>query len=142
MKKFFKIIGILLLLIIIIVAGGATFISVRGIPKYPVNVPAIPKVEITPERVARGDTIASMLCRNCHFNSQTGKLTGRPLKEVDGFGDLYSKNITQDAVSGIGKWTDAELIYFIRTGINPHTGQYVPPYMVKLAHIADEDMRS
>jgi mono/diheme cytochrome c family protein len=43
---------------------------------------------------------------------------------------------------GIGKWTDGELIYFIRTGINPHTGQYVPPYMVKLAHIADEDMRS
>ncbi|HKR05143.1 MAG TPA: cytochrome c, partial [Bacteroidia bacterium] len=34
------------------------------------------------------------------------------------------------------------LIYFLRTGINPHTGQYVPIYMPKLVHISDEDMRS
>jgi cytochrome c2/mono/diheme cytochrome c family protein len=142
MKKLIKILGIILLLIVVVIAGGATFISVRGVPKYEAKVPDIPKVEVTPERVARGETIASMLCRNCHFNPQTNKLTGRELKEAPDFGIIYSKNITQDAESGIGKWTDAQIIYFIRTGIHPLTGQYVPPYMVKLAHIADEDLRS
>src|SRR5262249_8200974 len=89
-----------------------------------------------------GEKIAAMLCRNCHFNAETGKLTGRQLKDAPEFGEIYSKNITQDKESGIGKWADDELIYFIRTGINPHTGQYVPPYMVNLIHISDEDMRS
>ncbi|MBK5284102.1 MAG: c-type cytochrome [Bacteroidia bacterium] len=142
MKKIFKILSILILLVIVIVGGFASFIAIRGIPSYDVNVPNIPKVEVTPERIERGAKIASMLCRNCHFNPETGKLTGRELKEAPAFGAIYSKNITQDAEAGIGKWTDAELIYFIRTGINPHTSKYVPPYMVKLIHISDEDMRS
>lgn len=142
MKKILKILLILVLLVIVLVGGGATFIYVRGIPSYEVNVPNIPNVEVTPERVARGEKMASMLCRDCHFNSETGKLTGRKLEDAPAFGEIYSKNITQDKEIGIGNWTDAELIYFIRTGINPHTGKYVPPYMVKLIHISDEDMRS
>jgi mono/diheme cytochrome c family protein len=143
MKKLLKIIGIILLLIIVAVGGFAAFIAIRGLPKYEVNIPNIPKVEVTPERVERGAKIASMLCRNCHFNPQTGKLTGRELKEAPDFGKLYSRNITQDPEIGIGKWTDAQLIYFIRTGIHPlRDGQYIPPYMAKLGHISDEDMRS
>lgn len=142
MKKILKILGILILLIVIIIGGAAGFISIRGIPSYDVNVPNIPNVEVTPERVARGEKIASMLCRNCHFSSETGKLTGRVLEDAPDFGKIYAKNITQDKEAGIGNWTDAQLIYFIRTGVHPLTGQYVPPYMVKLIHISDEDMRS
>src|SRR5262245_52955918 len=130
MKKFLKIIGILLLLVVVVIGGFASFISIRGIPKYDVKVPAIPKVQVTPERAARGKKIASMLCRHCHFSSETGKLTGRRLEDAPAFGDIYSKNITQDKEVGIGSWTDAQLIYFIRTGIHPLTGQYIPPYMV------------
>jgi mono/diheme cytochrome c family protein len=142
MKKLLKILGIILLLVIIIVAGGATFISVRGIPSYEVNVPEVPKIEMTPERVARGEKIAGMLCSSCHYNAQTGKLTGRELTDVPEFGKIYSKNITNDKESGIGKWTDAEIIYLIRTGIHPHTGKYIPPYMAKLMHISHEDLNS
>jgi len=142
MKKLFKIIGVIIGFVILAIVGFVSFIAIRGIPKYEANVPNIPKVEITPERIARGEKIASMLCRNCHFNNETGKLTGRHLGEAPDFGNINSKNITQDAEAGVGKWTDAQLIYFIRTGINPFTGQYVPPYMVKLKHISDEDMRS
>jgi mono/diheme cytochrome c family protein len=142
MKKFFKIIGILILLIVIVIGGFASFIAIRGIPKYEANVPAVAKVEITPARVARGEKIASMLCQNCHMNQETHQMTGRYLSEIPEFGMINSKNITNDPEVGIGKWTDADLIYFIRTGIHPHTGQYVPIYMPKLVHISDEDMRS
>src|SRR5258705_1136586 len=142
MKKILKFLVILVLVVAVAAGAGAAFISIRGIPKYEVNVPSIPNVEVTPERVERGEKIAAMLCRNCHFNTETGKLTGRKLEDAPAFGEIYSKNITQDKEIGIGSWTDAQLIYFIRTGIHPVTGQYVPPYMVKLSHISDEDMRS
>lgn len=142
MKKILKILLILVLVVIVVIGAGAAFISIRGIPSYEVKVPSIPNVEVTPERIARGEKIASMLCRNCHFNSETGKLTGKTMEDAPAFGKIYSKNITQDKEIGIGNWTDAQLIYFIRTGIHPMTGKYVPPYMVKLSHISDEDMRS
>ena len=142
MKKLLKILAIVLGILVVAVLGFLIFISVRGTGSYEVNVPAIPNVEVTPARVDRGEKIAAMLCRNCHFNSETGKLTGRLLQEAPQFGKIYPRNITHDKEFGIGNWTDAEIIYFIRTGINPKSGKFVPPYMPKLTHIADEDLRS
>jgi mono/diheme cytochrome c family protein len=57
------------------------------------------------------------------------------------FGPIYSQNITQDKTVGIGSWTDAEIIYLLRTGIK-RDGQYAPPWMAKLPHMADEDIYS
>ena len=142
MKKLLKVLGIILGIAILAVAGFVIFVSARGTGTYDVNVPEIPKVEITPERVERGEKIASMLCRNCHFNNETGKLTGRLMSEAPDFGKLYPRNITRDPEVGIGGWSDAEIIYFIRTGIHPKSGKFIPPYMPKLVHISDEDLRS
>ena len=142
MKKILKIIGVLIAIVVLIIIGFASFISIRGIPKYEVKVPDVPNVEITPQRVEKGEKIASMLCKDCHYNSETQKFTGRTLTEVPDFGIINSRNITHDKEVGIGGYTDAQLIYFIRTGIHPLTGQYVPPYMPKLMHISDEDMYS
>ncbi len=98
------------------------------------------KVEVTPEKVARGRKYAGMLCATCHMDPTTRKLTGKRLADVPPeFGLVFSKNITQDKDKGIGSWTDGELIYFLRTGIDRH-GQYVPPYMVKLPHLSDDDL--
>ncbi|HRH64691.1 MAG TPA: cytochrome c [Bacteroidia bacterium] len=142
MKKVLKVIGVLILLVALVIGGFAAFISLRGIPSYEVKVPDIPKVEITPERVAQGKKIAGMLCNSCHFNPATGKFTGRSMTEVTQFGKIVSRNITHDPEIGIGNWSDAQLIYFIRTGIHPLTGKYSPPYMPKLMHISDEDLNS
>jgi len=142
MKKLLKIVGLILLFAAIGVAGFASFISIRGIPKYEANVVEVPKFEYTPERVERGAKIASMLCQNCHMDRKTNMMTGVHMVEIPEFGIINSKNITNDPEAGIGKWTDSQLIYFIRTGIHPTTGQFVPPYMPKLVHISDEDMRS
>ena len=90
MKKLLKILGILILIVVLVVGGFAAFIAIRGIPKYEVNVPDIPKVEITPERVARGEKITSMLCRSCHYSSETGKLSGMEITDAPAFGKLYS----------------------------------------------------
>ncbi len=109
-------------------------------PKYEARKIDI-HVEATPQRMENGRKLASMLCFSCHYNEQTQKFTGRPLTEAPQFGEIHSANITKDPIAGIGNRTDGELIYFIRTGIKPD-GEYVPPYMPKLAHIADEDLYS
>jgi mono/diheme cytochrome c family protein len=142
MKKILKVLGIVLGIAVLAVVIFVIFISIRGTGSYAVNVPDIPKVEVTQARIDRGEKIAAMLCRNCHFNSETGKLTGRLMGEAPEFGKIYPRNITNDKEIGIGSWSDAELIYFIRTGIHPKSGKFIPPYMPKLVHISDEDLRS
>ena len=142
MKKLLKILGIILGIAVLAVIAFVIYVSVRGTGSYAVNVPNIPKVEITEQRIERGERIASMLCKNCHLNPETGKLTGKLLDDAPQFGKLYSRNLTHDPEIGIGNWSDAEIIYFIRTGINPKSGKFIPPYMPKLLHISDEDLRS
>ncbi len=142
MKKLLKIAGFLILIVAVGGAGFASFIAIRGIPKFEANVPQVPDVQVTPERVARGAKMAAMLCQHCHLDAEVDALTGKHMLEIPEFGIINSKNITNDPEYGIGKWTDSQLIYFLRTGIHPTTGQYVPPYMPKLVHFSDEDVNS
>jgi cytochrome c2 len=140
MKRLLKILGIIVGLVVLVVAASASYIHFSGIPSYePGNITM--KVEVTPERVAKGQKIASMLCVECHAD-ESGKLTGHLLQDVPKeFGKIYSKNITHDPEVGIGSWTDGELYYLLRTGIK-RDGQYIPPYMVKFPLAADEDIKS
>ena len=140
MKKIFKVLLIIIVVLVVLVGILASYIALRSIPKYDVEKINV-KVESTPERVERGVKLASMLCRSCHYNNATQKFTGKELTEAPQFGTIYSANITQDPVAGIGKWSDGDIIYLIRTGIKPD-GQYIPPYMPKLIHISDEDLYS
>ena len=140
MRKFFKILLIVIFFLIVVIGVFALYIKFREMPKYEAGNITM-KVEVTPQRIEKGRKLASMLCFSCHYNDQTQKFTGRILSEAPQFGEIHSANITQDSIAGIGKLTDGQLIYFIRTGIKPD-GEYVPPYMPKLIHIADEDLYS
>ena len=42
---------------------------------------------------------------------------------------------------GIGAWSDGDIAYLLRTGV-ARDGRYTPPWMAKLPHLADEDLRS
>ncbi len=141
MKKVLRISLIIIVVLVILVGIFASYIALRSLPKYDVEKIAV-KIDYTPERIEKGTKLASMLCRSCHYNSSTQKFTGRELVEAPQFGTIYTKNITHDPVAGIGNWTDGDLVYFIRTGVRPKDGQYVPPYMPKLIHISDEDLYS
>jgi mono/diheme cytochrome c family protein len=78
----------------------------------------------------------------CHFDPGTGRLTGRRITDVPAsFGTVYSTNITADRRHGIGGWSDGEIAYLLRTGVS-RDGRYVPPWMVKLPHMADDDLNA
>lgn len=141
MKKFFKFLLIGMAIIAVITGSAALFIEVRGIPNYEVRKIDF-KAGNTPEKLERGKKLAAMLCAGCHKDPSTGKLTGTQMLDApEEFGKIYSQNITKDKEYGIGDWTDGELLYLLRTGIK-RDGQYAPPYMAKVPHMADEDVEA
>jgi mono/diheme cytochrome c family protein len=141
MKKALKVLGVLVLLVVLAAGGFAAFVHFAGIPSYPVQKVDL-EIEVTPERVAHGRKIASMLCVECHRDPKTQKLTGQRMVDTPPqFGVVYSLNITQDPVKGIGAWTDGELAFLLRTGI-ARDGRYTPPWMPKFPRASDEEIAS
>jgi len=126
--------------VVLVIGGVLAYIAMSPIPSYPVEKVEF-HVDVTPERVARGKLTAEMLCNGCHFDSATGALTGKRMPDLPPqFGEGFSRNITAHPEKGIGSWTDGELAYLIRTGI-ARDGRYLPPWMVKMPNVSDEDLR-
>jgi len=141
MKKLLKVVGITLVSIIAIVGVILTYIGMSDIPSYETEEITFEAVS-SPAAIERGEKLASMLCAGCHLNWETGKLTGKRMLDAPAeFGVIYSQNITQNKKFGIGEWTDAEILFLLRTGIKKD-GQYSPPYMAKLPNMADEDLNA
>src|SRR5690606_38136067 len=63
--KLLKILGVLVLVLVVVVAGALTYVS-TALPD--VGPPPEITVEITPERLERGEYLANhvMLCMDCH----------------------------------------------------------------------------
>lgn len=142
MKRVLKWAGILVLVVLVLVGGFAAYINFSGFPHYDTQKIDL-KVVSTPERVAHGRELALRLCVMCHLNPTTKRLTGIRLEDLPAeFGTAYSRNITQHKTAGIGSWSDGDIAWLLRTGVHPHTGRYLPPWMPKFPHMSDEDLHS
>ncbi|MCB9051596.1 MAG: c-type cytochrome [Lewinellaceae bacterium] len=139
MKKALKIVGIALGTVVLLIAAAALYFNIKGIPYYEVNAPEV-TVEPTPERVARGEYIVNQTCVICHLGKD-GKLSGTLMEDDPDFGTWYAPNITQHPEAGIGKYTDGELMYLLRTGIK-HDGEFALPFMPRFNLLSDEDVKS
>jgi mono/diheme cytochrome c family protein len=125
---------------LILIGIGAGYIQFGPAPSYEEPVISDLEIEITPERVAEGRRIASMLCNECHSGSD-GKLSGKKMIDVPPvFGVFYSANITQHAERGVGKWTDGEMYNFLRTGLR-RDGSFAA-IMPQFPKVSDEEMYS
>jgi mono/diheme cytochrome c family protein len=139
MKKTLKILGLGVATLVTILIIVLVVINAQEIPSYEVEVVEFQRSD-RPEAIERGRKLTQMLCANCHMDRATQKLTGQRMRDAPAeFGEIFSANITQDKTYGIGEWTDAEIVYLLRTGIKKD-GQYAPPYMAKLPLMADEDI--
>jgi mono/diheme cytochrome c family protein len=141
MKKVLKGLGYVLGTVVVLVGGFVAYCAIDGIPHFEPPVVDV-HVDLTPERVARGKKLVSLLCAECHKNPTTGKLTGKVMEDAPReFGELHSRNITKSVAHGIGAWKDGEIVGLLRTGI-ARDGRYTPPWMAKLPHMSDEDVYS
>ena len=97
------------------IGGPLLYIDRRGIPRYAAGRIQL-KVDVTPLRVGRGRRTVQLPCASCHLDNDTASLAGKPMQDLPAqFGSAHSANITRD-------------------------GRYTPPWMVKLAKMADEDV--
>jgi len=114
------------------------------------------KFEITPARLARGEYLTKHVadCFGCH--SDHNDVLGYPVKPgtegQGGFafdeafgvpGIVCAQNLTPDPETGLGKWTDGEILRAIREGVSRDGHALFPmmPYQA-LRDMSDEDGRA
>lgn len=113
------------------------------------------KFEVTPQRLARGSYLANSVsgCMFCHSPHSWGAL-GAPIVEGKlGAGDVFpleglpgrivAPNLTPDAETGAGNWSDDQFGRAIREGIG-HDGRALFPLMPygNFRVMSDEDLAS
>ncbi len=151
MKKLLKILVVLVALAIFGIGGLAAYVKFA----LPSTGPAPDlKVELTPERIARGEYLANSVtvCIDCHSKRDWSRFSG-PLTDGTigmggdvfdknmGFpGTYYAPNITPE---GIGRYTDGELFRAITTGVNKEGEALFPvmPYHY-YGQMDEEDIKS
>jgi len=86
-----------------------------------------------------GKILTYSICGQCHLNPVTNTFIGIHFSDVPSFiGQVYSHNLTQNP-NGLAIYSDAELFYLIKTGINKN-GKFIP-YMTR-PNIADADLKA
>lgn len=98
----------------------------------------------TPEQAAlaaRGEYLYKVAsCAFCHNTDGSG---GFKINHVS-FGTIWARNISSDAATGIGAWTDAEVARAIRSGVSRDGGPLHWQGMVwdHLGNLDEEDVRA
>jgi mono/diheme cytochrome c family protein len=100
--------------------------------------------------VARGEYLVGIMdCTGCH---STGALTGKPEPakflagsdvgfQIPGLGIFYPPNLTPDARTGLGSWSEQDIATALRAGVRPD-GRELAPAMPwrSYAKLTDEDV--
>ncbi len=127
MKK--KVIRLFILLVFALVFGIGGLISYVVIMLPDVGDPQNISIELTEDRLKRGKYLAHSVavCMDCHSTRDWNRFSGPPVEgtigqggevfdQTIGFpGAYYAKNITP---SGIGDWSDGELLRAIASGVD------------------------
>jgi mono/diheme cytochrome c family protein len=99
-----------------------------------------PSQSFDPALVKRGRDLAALgNCNDCH-TVRGGKAFAGGLPVPTPFGTIYSSNITPDADTGIGRWSEAAFRRAMRSGVN-RDGQHLYPTFPydHFTNVTDED---
>lgn len=100
------------------------------------------------ERVRRGEYLAYVGgCNDCHspggmYGAPDGarRLSGSDLGWRGPWGTSYPPNLTPDVETGIGSWSERDIVNTIRTGKRPDGRPLLPPMpWPNFAHLTDDD---
>jgi mono/diheme cytochrome c family protein len=105
----------------------------------------VPAAGPTPELVATGKYVFGTAggCA-CHTTPEGAGLNAGGTKfDLSFFGVVYTPNITPDTETGIGKWTNTQVINAIRRGERPDGSKLFPIHPYKnLSNIADDEIEA
>jgi mono/diheme cytochrome c family protein len=153
MKTVLKVTGVVVLAVLGLAAFGVGWLSLR---KPAQRAPMAGRIEPTPERLARGRYLVHHVtdCLGCHSDhTMAFALPIRAGTEGQGGfafgpelgipGTVCAQNITPDAETGLGKWTDGEILRAIREGVD-RAGNALFPMMPYTGYrnLSDEDAQA
>src|SRR5690242_9945718 len=147
-----KVLGSFMVAVAVIAVGALGYLYLRK----PATAPPLEmKVQITPARLARGKYLYNLAdCDGCHSQRDFSRFNGPVIASGRGKGNVFPPelglpgvvaacNITPDAETGLGNWTDGEKIRAIREGVS-RDGTALFPMMgyERFRHMSDEDVYS
>ncbi len=110
----------------------------------PLRLEPIPEA-LRSDYIKRGEYLTRLAgCGNCHTDAPHG---GRPFaggrEFKTQFGVFYAPNITPDAETGIGRWTEGQFAQALHFGLGPGRKPYFPafPYTA-YARMTTDDVRA
>jgi|SRR5581483_9774893 mono/diheme cytochrome c family protein len=137
--------GVVLAGLLTLLFALVTFVLAKGLydiyRPYPVAAVNV-SIAGTPEQIARGEHLATVLCASCHSQNGQPPLTGgNNLSDDSGLplGDLYAPNITP--AGKIKDLSDNDLYRILRTGVEP-SGRLTFMAGVTARYMSDEDAQA
>jgi mono/diheme cytochrome c family protein len=103
----------------------------------------LPAHAATPEEVARGKYVFGAT-GGCGCHTEKDRQVNSGGRRYDGpFGTVYSTNITPDTKTGVGGWSDAQVVEAIRAGRRPNGERLIPvhPY-TSFNGMAEADLKA
>ena len=154
MRKVLKVLGPVLGVVVLLVAGLLGFLALKKPAQRPASAE---RFEPTPARLARGEYLVEHVtpCLHCH-STIDNEIFGGDIKPgtigMGGFqfgasdgvpGFVQAQNITPDAETGIGKWSDGEVLRAMREGVKSDGSALFPmmPYP-QFSIYDDEDAKA
>jgi mono/diheme cytochrome c family protein len=150
MKRILKLLGVIVGAAVLLLCAVLVWLALRSPNLRPARTD---KIESTPARLTRGEYLVKHVgdCLGCH--SDHNDLLGFPVKPgtegQGGFafdetfgvpGVVCAQNLTPDSATGLGTWTDGELLRAIREGVSRDGHALFPmmPYQA-LRDLSNED---
>jgi len=143
----------ILVILVLIIGGISVFVGTYTPKQRPAPTET---VEATPQRLARGAYLAENVfgCFDCHSKLDLKRFGAPPIGpkgaggdcfgEAEGFpGTVCGSNITPDPETGLGAWTDGEVMRAVREGVS-RDGRGLFPMMpyTQYRAISDDDLRA
>ncbi|MCF1753214.1 c-type cytochrome [Mariniradius sediminis] len=145
-----KIIFGILILLIVVIGGFVAYVQMAYDKKYDI---AYPNLEVSTDStvIARGKYLVHgpAHCSNCHVGSvkdmiaadagQAIPLSGGVRFTMGPLGSMFTRNLTPDPITGIGRYSDGELFRMMRHAVKPD-GTATMSVLMPFWDMADEDL--
>lgn len=137
MKKIARFFAYFLGIALIVLAAGAAWVQFSPLPTFETRSLNL-DIPTDPASLTHGRDLAILHCGHCHLG-EDGKLSGRMFsRPQDDFGEIWSRNITRHPEKGIGRYSDGELAWLMRSGVK--RDGHLAGYFMSSLHVSDHDM--